>query len=260
MGSGGAGMKFSANLGFLWQDRQLPDAVAAAAEAGFDAVEFHWPQGVPAAVLKAALDAAGLPALGVNTSRGGEGRFGLGAVPGAEKEALAAFDEALDYAVAIGAGAIHAMAGVSADSEAEAVFESFLQAAAPKAETAGITILIEPINRRDMPGYVLHTPDQAARLIGAVSNPCIRMMYDCYHAGTSGRDVVDDLRRFMPLIGHIQIAGVPGRAEPDKGDLDYLPILAHIESMGYGGFIGAEYKPEQGTEEGLGWLSRFSSV
>ena len=257
-------MRFSANLGFLWQDLPLPDAVAAAAGAGFDAVEFHWPHSTPttAAELKAAVDAAGLPALAINTVRGGEGLFGLGAVAGMEKEALQAFDEALEYAVDLGAGSVHAMAGAAAGDGAGAlaVFEAFLRKAAPKAEAAGVGILLEPINHHDMPGYALHTPEQAAGLIEAVSSPCIRLMYDCYHAGMSGRDVDADLPRFMPIIGHIQIAAVPDRGEPDGGDLDYPAILGRIADLGYDGYIGAEYKPRGTMEEGLGWLGRYRAA
>ena len=238
----------------------MPDAVAAAAEAGFDAVEFHWPYDTPPEQLKAAVDRAGVPVLGINTARGGDGRFGLGAVPGAEEEALAAFDEALEYALALGAGSIHAMAGVSAEDGAEAVFEGFIRKAAPKAEGAGIAILIEPINPKDVPGYVLHSPDQAARLIDSISSPCVRLMYDCYHAGMSGRDIAADLERFLPLIGHIQIAAVPDRGEPDQGSPDYPAILARIGALGYDGFIGAEYRPRGTTEAGLGWLDRYRAV
>lgn len=249
-------MKYSANLGFLWREKPLADAVKAASEAGFDAVEFHWPYGTAAAELREAARTAGLKLLGINTPRGGEGQFGLGAVPGMEQEALSAFGEALDYAVESGASAIHAMAGIGEGEEAAAVFEGFLRKVAPNAEAVGVTVLLEPINLKDVPGYALHSPEQAACLIDAVPNPCLRMMYDCYHAGMSGRDVGADLERFMPLIGHIQIAAVPDRGEPDRGNLDYMEVLARIGALGYEGHIGAEYRPRGTTEAGLGWLGR----
>ena len=249
--------RYSANLGFLWSELQPVEAVAAAASAGFDAVEFHWPYDTPAAELRGAVEAAGIPALSVNTDKGGEGMFGLCAVPGEEARALEAFDAALAYAAGIGAGFIHAMAGIAPEGAGGDVFAAFLKAAAPKAASAGACILVEPINLIDVPGYALNSPEQAEQLIGAVGGPSVRMMYDCYHAGMSARDIKTDLERFLPIIGHVQIAAVPGRGEPDGGELDYPAVMALLDSLGYDGFVGAEYRPGGPTENGLGWLENF---
>lgn len=258
-------MKFSANLGFLWADQPLEEAVALAAAAGFDAVEFHWPHEThpetPAETLNEVISANRITALSVNTARGqvggNAGRFGLCAIPGAEDEARSALYEAMDYAARLGATGIHAMAGITDDAAAGAVFERFLIEAAPAAGERGLDLLIEPINTHDVPGYFLTSPEQAADLIAASASPSVRMMYDCYHAGRMGRDIRADLTRFMPVIGHIQIAAVPDRGEPDEGEVDYPAILRHLEDLGYDGFIGAEYRPRQSTGDGLGWLEAF---
>ena len=258
-------MKFSANLGFLWADQPLEEAVASAAAAGFDAVEFHWPHEThpetPAETLNEVISANRITALSVNTARGqvggNAGRFGLCAIPGAEDEARSALYEAMDYAARLGATGIHAMAGITDDAAAGAVFERFLIEAAPAAGERGLDLLIEPINTHDVPGYFLTSPEQAADLIAASASPSVRMMYDCYHAGRMGRDIQADLTRFMPVIGHIQIAAVPDRGEPDEGEVDYPAILRHLEDLGYDGFIGAEYRPRQSTGDGLGWLEAF---
>lgn len=249
-------LRFSANLGFLWERLPLPDRVAAAKAAGFDAVEFHFPYDVPAPALRAAIGA--LPVLAVNTRRGDRaGDFGLSAVPGREAEARAAIDEAIAYAKAIGARAVHVMAGRPGDASGEKAHRLFLSAldhAAGRASESGIDILIEPINQRDAPGYFLRTTDQAAAIIGELGRANVRLLFDCYHTQITEGDLTRRLERLMPLIGHIQIAAVPTRAEPDEGELAFDRLLPAIEAMGYSGFIGAEYKPRGGVEAGLGWL------
>lgn len=248
---------FSANLGFLWTELALPDAVHAAAKAGFKAVELHWPYAVAPSVLKNALDEAGLPVLGLNTSRGdvASGEFGLSALPGRETEARAAIDEALTYAQAIGAGAVHVMAGKTNDPSARDTFIANLRYAADTAASSNTLILVEPLNPFDAPGYFLLDNASASSIIEEAGRDNIRIMFDCYHVGRNGRSILDEFTTHLPRIGHIQFAAVPDRGEPDGGEVDYMQILPQMAANGYAGYFGAEYKPRQSTQAGLGWLA-----
>lgn len=228
--------RFSANLGFLWNDLPLPDAIRAAAAAGFDAVECHWPYDHDPGAVKAALDETGLPMLGLNTLRGDHRRD--------------AIDRALDYAAAIDCGAVHVMAGTAQD--AVATFRDNLAYACDRAPDR--MILIEPLNGRDAPGYFLHRADQAADIIAAVARPNLRLMFDCYHMQIIHGDVAARLQALAPIIGHIQFAGVPDRGPPDRGDLDYRQIFALIDQMGWSRPLGAEYRPGGPVEPTLGWM------
>ncbi|QLH13029.1 TIM barrel protein [Paracoccus pantotrophus] len=252
-------MKFSANLGFLWADLPLPDAIRAAKRAGFDAVECHWPYAIAAADTKAALQETGLAMLGLNTRRGdvSRGENGLSALPGREAEARAAIDEALDYARATGTKAVHVMAGNSSGPLARRVFADNLAHACAKAAKSGITILIEPLNPYNAPGYFLNGTDQAADIIREVGAPNLRMMFDCYHVQSIEGDVTRRLQRHLPLVGHIQIAAVPDRGAPDHGELDYEHVLAQVAALGWDRPIGAEYLPAGETEASLNWMARF---
>jgi hydroxypyruvate isomerase len=253
--------RFSANLGFLFADRPYPERVRAAARAGFPAVEMHWPYDVPAGEIAQALRESGVAMLGLNTPRGNAeaGEFGLGAVPGREADFQAAVDASLAYATAIGANALHCMAGV-VTGELEAAEETFianLRRAADKAAAAEVTVLIEPINHRDIPNYVLSRIEQAASIIDRVRRSNVRIMFDCYHTQITQGDLSRRLAEYLPLIGHVQIAAVPSRAEPDEGEVHYPALLELLDGEGYAGFVGAEYKPRGRTEDGLGWLARW---
>ncbi|MCY1705528.1 hydroxypyruvate isomerase family protein [Pannonibacter sp. SL95] len=259
-------LRFSANLGFLFTDRPLPEAVVAAARAGFDAVELHWPHvgpgAVPADELKSAAAEAGLPILALNTARGdvAAGDFGLSALAGREREARAAIDAALAYASACGAGAVHLMAGKADGPEAHAVFLANLRYALTSARPHGIRILLEPINTFDVPGYFVSTVDRALALIEETGGEA-ELLLDCYHVARMGGDPATAIAEAFPKIGHIQIAGVPDRGEPDQGTLAYPPLLDGLQRLGYTGHIGAEYRPRMsgagGTEAGLAWLAAF---
>ena len=251
-------MKFSANLGFLWNDRPLPDAIRAAKAAGFDAVECHWPYDIPPGAVKAALDETGLPMLGLNTRRGdvAAGENGLSALPDRQAEARDAIDQAMAYATAIGAGKIHVMAGFASGDEASAVFAENLRYACDAAAAQGITILIEPLNRHDAPGYFLQTTDQAVGIINAVGADNLRLMFDCYHVQRTEGDVTTRLRGLLPYVGHIQFASVPDRGAPDHGELNYDHVFATIRELGWAAPLGAEYKSDTPTDDTLGWLTQ----
>lgn len=252
-------MKFSANLGFLWTDRSLPDAVRAAHAAGFDAVECHWPYDTKPEELRAALDETGLPILGINTVRGDTqaGENGLAALPGRETDARAAIDQAINYANQVGASCIHVMAGFAEGAKAQESFISNLSYACEQANAAGKTILIEPLNRHDAPGYFLQTTDQAAEIIARVDTANLKLMFDCYHVGRNEGDVIYRLNALKAIIGHIQFASVPTRGEPSQGEINYDAVFAAIEAIGWQQALGAEYKPGDNTDASLHWMEKW---
>ena len=252
--------RFSANLGFLWPDRPLLERIDAAAAAGFKAIELHWPYEVPAELVRDACARHGLVLLGINSWRGeaAKGEFGFGAVPGREADFQASFDQAVAYCRDAGGSAIHVMAGVVDPARHGAAFETFvanLRQAVPKA--GGLLLLLEPINQRDIPGYFYSTLEAAGAILDSVAAPNLKIMFDVYHVGVSQGDVLTRLRNWMDRIGHVQIAAVPSRAEPDEGEIAYAAIFAALEALGYDGWVGCEYKPRASTDEGLIWIERL---
>ena len=251
-------MRFSANLGFLWNERPLPEAIHAAKAAGFDAVECHWPFDVPAEHTKAALAEAGLQMLGLNTRRGNTaiGENGLAALAGREADARASIDEALAYASAISARAVHVMAGNTSGPRARRAFCDSLAYACEAAGDA-IMILIEPLNHYNAPGYFLNSTSQAADIIREVGKPNLKMMFDFYHIQIMEGDVTRRFEALRPLIGHVQIAAVPDRGTPDHGELDYTYVLQRVAALGWSQPIGAEYFPENKASPDMSWLARI---
>ncbi|MBX2885707.1 MAG: TIM barrel protein [Granulosicoccus sp.] len=254
-------IKFSANLGFLWQELTLPEAIKAAADAGFDAVECHWPYAVPVAEVNAVLAETRLSMIGLNSSRGNTdaGENGLCALPERIDDARKTVDEAIEYAAAINTGNIHVLAGFAEGEKAHDTFVSNLQYATSQAAADGITILIEPLNHYDAPGYFLQTSKQALKVIEDVGATNIKLMFDCYHLQIMEGDLTRKIHALAPVTGHIQIASIPARSEPDCGELNYAHVLSEIERSGYTGYIGAEYKPLAGTKAGLGWMQTLRS-
>jgi len=252
--------RFSANLGYLFAERPLLERFGAAAAAGFKVVELQFPYEQPAQAVRSELERHRLAVLGINTPLGPQAEPGLAGVPGRERDFDALFAQALDYAGTIGATGIHCMAGVVApelQAEGEKVFVANLARAADRARDKGIGILIEPINRRDRPDYLLHRPEQAAAVMAQVGRPNVRMQFDFYHVQIEGGDLTTRFARHLPLVGHVQIAAVPSRAEPDEGEVNYPAIFDMLDRTGYGGFVGCEYKPRGRTEDGLGWGRRY---
>jgi len=251
-------MKFSANLGFLWTELELPDAIRTAKAAGFDAVECHWPYAVPAAEVKAALEETGLEILGLNAPKGdGPGDFGIAALPGREAEARASIDAAMDYAAATGTGAVHVLAGLDG---AETPYVEALGYACEKAAPLGITVLIEPINTLEKPGYFMSTTAHAEAILETVGAENLKIMFDCYHVQLMEGGLSHRLERLLPKIGHVQIAAVPDRGAPDHGEVDFTYIHKHLKALGWSHPIGAEYKPGGPTEPTLGWLKPAQSI
>ena len=252
--------KFSANLGFLWSDLSLPDAIRAAKKAQFEAVECHFPYEFPTESVKAALTETGLVMVGLNTRLGvnGPDDFGVTAMPGRQEEARGYIDEAIAYAVEIGCLNINSVAGKTGGTEeAEAVYRENLAYACAQAKPRGITIVIEPINQRDAPGYHLRSVEAGIETIEAVGADNLKLMFDCYHTQIMQGDLIKRLEKTLPNIGHIQIAAVPDRGEPDRGEVNYPWLLAALDGLGWNGFVGAEYLPRGTMEEGLGWMKAY---
>lgn len=252
-------IKFSANLGFLWTEHALPEAIRAAKVAGFDAVECHWPYATPAASVVEALEETGLSMLGLNTNRGDftNGENGVAALVGREAQAKQFIDEAIDYATEVNCKKIHVMAGFanSEDKKAQETFTQNLRYACQAAAPHNKTILIEPLNHYDAPGYHISTLDEALAAVERVGEPNLKIMFDCYHMQIMGGDLLRRYKQAYDKIGHIQFASVPDRAEPDTGEINYHWLLHELKAVGYSGAFGAEYKPRTTTDEGLGWLS-----
>jgi hydroxypyruvate isomerase len=255
-------MRFSANLGFLWSDRPLLARMEAAARAGFRAVEMHWPYDVPASEVAAVARRNEVTLLGINTAPGNfaAGERGLGAIPGRERDFQGTVDQSIEYCRVSGATAIHVMAGNVAASDRErarAVFAANLRVAAAKAAAQQLTLLLEPLNPNDNPGYFYSTVPEAVSLIEELQLPNLKLQFDVYHVARAEGDVLAKLDRYRSHIGNIQIASVPARAEPDEGEIAYPVIFAAVEKLKYAGWVGCEYRPRGATDEGLIWIDRM---
>jgi hydroxypyruvate isomerase len=252
--------RFSANLSFLFRELPLADRFNAAASAGFDAVEITFPYGWPAAELAGYAAAAGVEFALFNAPPGDleAGEFGLAAIAGCEDRFRASFELALDYARILGCRRIHVLAGIAepADDACAAAYISNLRHAAEAADE-GVTVLIEPLSRNTRPGYFLAGFEQAEKAIRAVGQQNLRLQFDIYHRQMMEGDVVAGIRRLHPLVGHFQVASVPGRHEPGKGELDDAFIFAAIDELGYEGLVGAEYHPREDTQSGLEWFAPY---
>jgi hydroxypyruvate isomerase len=254
--------RFAANLAYLFTERPLIERFAAAAAAGFRAVELQFPYDHAPSAVKAELDRHGLTMLGINTAPGqsATGEFGVAAVPGREQEFATLFKQALDYVTAIGGCQIHCLAGKVPPEQrpaAEMTFIRNLMRAADAAREKNITLLIEPINPRDRPDYFLTRAEQAADIIAKVERPNVRIQIDFYHAQIVGGDLIRRFEKHLPCVGHVQIAAVPSRHEPDEGEVNYPEIFAALDRLGYANWVGCEYRPRARTEDGLGWARAY---
>jgi 2-dehydrotetronate isomerase len=253
--------RFAANLAYLFTERPLIERFGAAAAAGFKAVELQFPYDQSPAAVRAEIEKHGLTQLGVNTAVGSrEGDSGLAAVPGRERDWDAAFKQALDFTVAIGGRAIHCMTGRVPPEQrpaAEKTFVGNLSRAADLAKDKNVTLLLEPINTRDRPNYFLSRVEHAADLIAKIGKPNVKIQFDFYHVQIMSGDLITRLEKHLPLIGHVQIAAVPSRAEPDEGEINYPGVFEALDKLGWSGWTACEYRPRARTEDGLGWGRRF---
>lgn len=252
-------LRFSANLGFLWSDLPLLDAVKAAAGAGFGAVELHWPFAVDPVLLGNTCRDHGVELLAFNSEPGDlrRGEFGLAALPDRQSDFAASIARAIAYANTAGAGAIHVLAGLpGAEHQADSrdTFIENMRWAAEAASDLHLTLLLEPLNSKDRPGYFYSTVGEVSAMLAAIARDNVRLLFDVYHVAMTEPDVTAALKRTASSIGHIQIAGFPARAEPDEGDVDYGKVFRTIHEIGYSGWIGCEYRPRTTPEAGLGWI------
>ena len=251
--------RFAANLTMMFTEHAFLDRFAAAAEAGFAAVECLFPYEHPPAAIAAQLARHGLTLALFNLPPGdfAAGERGLAALPDRLDELRAGVETALAYADATGARRLHLMAGLARpdDPRARDAYRRAVTWTAGRLERAGLDLLIEPINPRDMPGYFLNDVDAAAALIRDLALPNLRLQFDIYHCQILHGDVTTRLAALMPLIGHVQTASVPGRHEPGRGEVDDGFVFAALDRLGYDGHVGCEYRPEAGTREGLGWFA-----
>ena len=259
--------RFAANLSMLYNDVEFLDRFAAAARDGFKGVEYLFPYAYTPEQLAAQLRAHGLSQVLFNAPPGDwdAGERGLACLPGREVEFRAGIAQALVYAKALNCPRIHVMAGLLPAGQSRealrATYVANLRWAAELAAGQGVDILLEPINERDMPGFFLNRQDQAHALVAEIGAANVKVQMDLYHAQIVEGDLAMKIRRYLPTgaVGHVQIAGVPERHEPDIGELNYPYLFRLLDEQGYEGWIGCEYRPSRGaaahaTSDGLGWL------
>ena len=259
--------QFAANLSMLYPEHAFLDRFGAAAADGFTAVEYLFPYAFSASDIAAQLQQHGLKQVLFNAPPGDwdAGERGMACLPDREAEFRQGFAQALDYAQALACPRIHVMAGLLPQGQTRdslrALYEVNLAWAAKQAASAGLDVLIEPINTRDMPGFYLNRQDQAHAIVESVGAPNLKVQMDLYHCQIMEGDLAMKLRQYLPTgrVGHIQIASVPERHEPDVGEINFAYVFDLLDSMGYTGHVGCEYRPRRGavpggTSAGLGWL------
>jgi hydroxypyruvate isomerase len=249
--------RFAANLNFMFNEVPLPDRFEAAAKAGFKAAEMLNPFELQPQDLASRLKANGLTLALFNGPMGdpAAGERGFSALPGREKDFEAAIGTALRYAEATGCTRIHVLAGLVHQGARRDVYVSNIKKAARMTASAGVDILIEPINRRDIPGYFLNKMHEARSVIHEVGEPNVGLQFDCYHRQVEEGDVIMGMREFGPLARHYQIASPPDRGEPDEGEMNYRTLFKVIDDSGYKGYVGCEYRPRGDTVAGLKWAA-----
>jgi len=255
--------RFSANLMFLFQEMPFLDRFKAAADSGFKGVEYQFPYDTPVSDILKALEDNALEMVLINAPAGdwAGGERGIGALPGREEEFRKSMEEGIYYATALSCPRLHVMAGVPGPSVgrevAMSVLADNLKYAADTCAEAGIRVLMEPLNPVDVPGYLISHTIQARAAMALVASNNLYLQYDLYHGGMNDEDILEMVRSNLEVIDHMQVAGVPGRHEPDTGDIEFSPVFEALDSMGYTGWIGCEYTPRNGTLEGLSWASVY---
>jgi 2-dehydrotetronate isomerase len=254
--------RFAANLSMMFQDIGFLDRFDAAARAGFGGVEFLFPYDHPPAAIAERLERNHLSLTLFNTVPGdwAGGERGLAALPGREQEFRDGVDQAVRYAQATKCPLLHTMAGLWPDGQdtaaGERVYVDNLRWAADRVAAAGLTAVIEPINTRDIPGYFLNTTREAMRIIERVGRANLKLQLDLYHVQIMEGDLATRVRALAGHYPHVQIAGNPGRHEPDVGEINYPYLFDLLDEIAYPGWIGCEYRPKGDTAAGLGWAKR----
>ncbi|MGF1623089.1 MAG: 2-oxo-tetronate isomerase [Rhodomicrobiaceae bacterium] len=252
--------RFAANLSMMFSEVPFLDRFGAAAQAGFRGVEYLFPYDFEAAEIRARLDQHGLEQALFNTPPGDwdAGERGAAAMPGQEARFAEHLERALSYAAIIRPRNIHIMAGIVQSPEARKTYIENLKRACARAPQQGF--VIEPINNRDMPGYHLATTSDARAVISAVGAPNLRLQLDLYHCQIMEGDLTRRMEALGDLIGHVQVASVPDRNEPDRGETDFAHLMGMLDRIGYRGWVGCEYRPAGATEAGLGWFAPYREV
>jgi hydroxypyruvate isomerase len=256
--------KFAANLTMLFNEVPFLDRFERAAKAGFTAVEFLFPYAYPAQELKARLQGNGLQLVLHNLPPGDwdSGERGIGCHPDRVAEFRAGVARGIEYGTALGTPQLNCLAGKApAGVDAATLRRTFvdnLRFAAAELKKAGLKLLIEPINYHDIPGFYLNTTAQALSILDEVGSDNAYVQYDIYHAQRMEGELAATMHKHLPRIAHMQLADNPGRNEPGTGEINYAFLFAHIDRIGYGGWIGCEYKPAGLTEAGLGWRQRLA--
>ncbi|MDB5438370.1 MAG: gip [Caulobacteraceae bacterium] len=255
---------FAANLTMMFGEWSFLDRINAAADAGFKAVEFLFPYEHPPEEVARRLTDNGLTLALFNLPPGdwAAGERGLAALPDRFEELKAGVDTCLAYVQATGARRVHLMAGIGepGDPAALASYRRGVAYVVERLAGTRIELMLEPINRRDMPGYFLSDFALAQQVITELGAPHLKLQFDIYHRQVIHGDVTAALRRLMPIIGHVQIASVPSRHEPEGEELNYTFLFEELDRLGYAGFVGCEYRPRAGTLNGLGWLRRLGAL
>jgi hydroxypyruvate isomerase len=256
--------RFAANLTMMFTEVPFLDRFAAAARAGFTAVEFLFPYDHPAEEVGKRLHEHGLTQALFNLPPGdwNAGEKGFAALPARFDDLKMSLETALPYAQATGVKRVHLMAGIAERGDIKAV-EAFYKSVATAAEffsPHGLDVVLEPINARNVPGYFLNDFGFAANLIRELKIPNLKLQFDIYHCQIIHGDVTMRLREMMDITGHIQIASIPSRNEPDGEELNYPFLFSELDRLGYGGFVGCEYNPRGRTEDGLGWFAPYRGV
>ena len=252
--------RFAANLSMLFTEVPFLDRFERAARAGFEAVEFLFPYAHTAQEIKQRLDATGLRIVLHNLPAGDwdAGERGIACHPDRVEEFRAGVERAIGYAQALGVPQLNCLAGKApAGVDAGTLRRTFvgnLRHAAARLDDAGLRLLIEPINPFDIPGFYLNRTDEALAILDEVGAPNAFVQYDIYHAQRTEGELAATLQKHLARIAHVQLADNPGRNEPGTGEINYPYLFAHLDRIGYQGWVGCEYKPAQGTEAGLGWL------
>jgi len=254
--------QFAANLTMMFNEVPFLERFERAARAGFDAVEFLFPYAFPAAELRDRLRGNGLKLVLHNLPPGDwdGGERGIGCHPGRGAEFRAGVARGIEYAQALGAPQLNCLAGKApagaADDELRRTYVHNLKYAAAEFRQAGLKLLIEPINNYDIPGFYLNRTAQAVGILDDVGADNAFVQYDIYHAQRTEGELAATMSRYLARIAHMQLADNPGRNEPGSGEIHYPFLFAHLDRIGYKGWIGCEYKPAGTTEAGLGWLAR----
>ncbi len=250
--------RFSANISMMFREDALIDRVMAAKRAGFAAIECQAPYEVLAAEWAQALEEADIPLVHINIAMGdvAAGDFGLAAVPGREEEFRAAVANARAYAEELGVARIHVVAGKADpdDARCRALFAENLRHAADAFAEVGARALVEPLNRKDVPGYFLAGSEEGIAAIEAAAHDNVALQYDLYHMQMTEGDLIATMTRLLPRIGHVQFADAPGRHEPGSGEINFPNVFAALDEAGYAGWVGAEYLPTGATPDSLGWM------